>query len=218
MEAPSKYPHCSGTRNLSDNLSDLKAQIAANKKGIDLITQLIDEYSLGVVLAYMGHIQHTAEQSVRELMLNVVARANGRTHFEAVERMDDGSSLHLSVNVNTNDAGSATFDFEGTSYQVNGNCNAPKAITLSAIIYCLRCMLAYDIPLNQGCLRPIDVRIPRGSLLWPSEDAAVVGGNVLTSQRVVDVIFKAFGVCAASQVFSIFVLVFLLLSSISCSL
>jgi len=83
---------------------------------------------------------------------------------------------------------------------VFGNCNAPRAITLSAIIYCLRCMVGHDVPLNQGCLKPVTVIIPRGCILDPSETAAVVGGNVLTSQRVVDVVFKAFEACAASQV------------------
>lgn len=116
--------------------------------------------------------------------------------------------------------GSAKFDFTGTSYEVNGNCNAPRAITFSAIIYCIRCMLNYDIPLNQviklilmfffsslflnllskGCLKPIEIIIPKNSILSPSEDAAVVGGNVLTSQRIVDLIFKTFKICAASQV------------------
>lgn len=91
------------------------------------------------------------------------------------------------------------FDFSKTSDQVNGNLNAPRAIILSAIIYCIRCMLTYDIPLNQGCLEPIKVVIPKGCLLSPSEEAAVVGGNVLTSQRIVDLIFKVFKICAASQ-------------------
>ncbi|XP_009469626.1 PREDICTED: 5-oxoprolinase [Nipponia nippon] len=97
------------------------------------------------------------------------------------------------------DAGSAVFDFSGSGPEVYGNCNAPRAITLSALIYCLRCMVGQDIPLNQGCLAPVRVVIPKGSILDPSPEAAVVGGNVLTSQRVVDVIFRAFGVCAASQ-------------------
>ncbi|NXK01089.1 OPLA oxoprolinase, partial [Corythaixoides concolor] len=95
--------------------------------------------------------------------------------------------------------GSAVFDFSGSGPEVYGNCNAPRAITLSALIYCLRCMVGEDIPLNQGCLAPVRVVIPKGSILDPSPEAAVVGGNVLTSQRVVDVIFRAFGVCAASQ-------------------
>jgi len=96
-------------------------------------------------------------------------------------------------------AGAALFDFTGTGYEVWGNCNAPRAITLSAIIYCLRCMVGHDVPLNQGCLVPVEVRIPPGCLLDPSDSAAVVGGNVLTSQRVVDVVLGAFQACAASQ-------------------
>ncbi|XP_065520206.1 5-oxoprolinase [Lathamus discolor] len=95
--------------------------------------------------------------------------------------------------------GSAVFDFSGTGPEVLGNWNAPRAVTLAAIIYCVRCMVGQELPLNQGCLAPVRVLIPKGSILDPSPEAAVVGGNVLTSQRVVDVIFKAFGVCAASQ-------------------
>lgn len=89
--------------------------------------------------------------------------------------------------------------FRGTGPEVWGNCNAPKAVTLSALIYCLRCMVGHDVPLNQGCLAPVKVVIPKGCILDPSDNAAVVGGNVLTSQRVVDVVLKAFRVCAASQ-------------------
>jgi len=112
--------------------------------------------------------------------------------------MDNGSNVDIAIKINKAN-GNAVFDFSGTGLQVNGNLNTPKAITLSAIIYCIRCMLKHDIPLNQGCLSPIDVIIPKGSLLWPDENAAVVGGNVLTSQRIVDVIFKALAVCGASQ-------------------
>lgn len=91
------------------------------------------------------------------------------------------------------------FDFTGTGIEVYNNWNTPKAVTLSAIIYCLRCMVGHDVPLNQGCLVPIKIILPKGIILNPSDEAAVVGGNVLTSQRVVDVILKAFQVCAASQ-------------------
>jgi 5-oxoprolinase (ATP-hydrolysing) len=112
--------------------------------------------------------------------------------------MDDGTRIQLKVSVDGGN-GSAHFDFSGTGQQVAGNCNAPKAVTYSAIIYCMRCMVARDIPLNQGCLKPCTVVIPEGSILAPGPSAAVVGGNVLTSQRVVDVILKAFGACAASQ-------------------
>lgn len=112
--------------------------------------------------------------------------------------MDDGSPIRLKVTIDET-GGSALCDFTGSGYQVYGNCNAPRAITLSALIYCLRCMVGHDVPLNQGCLNPIKVIIPENSILDPNSDAAVVGGNVLTSQRIVDVVLSAFQVCAASQ-------------------
>lgn len=112
--------------------------------------------------------------------------------------MDDGSPIRLKVTIDEA-VGTALCDFTGSGYQVYGNCNAPRAITLSALIYCLRCMVGHDVPLNQGCLNPINVIIPENSILDPSSDAAVVGGNVLTSQRIVDVVLSAFQVCAASQ-------------------
>lgn len=161
-----------------------------------MINQLIDEYSLSVVLSYMSYIQQTAEQSVRILMKEMSLKSNSLdtqdlSHFKATDSMDDNTKINLSITVNKN-TGDAIFDFTGTGLQVNGNCNTPKAITLSAIIYCIRTMLKHDVPLNQGCLKPIDIIIPKNSILNPSEDSAVVGGNVLTSQRIVDVIFKAF--------------------------
>ncbi|XP_064641075.1 5-oxoprolinase-like [Lineus longissimus] len=194
---PAKYPGSSGTRNLHDNLSDLKAQVAANHKGIKLVCELIDEYGLDVVQAYMAHIQANAEIAVRE-MLREIATKSGTDQLFAEDFMDDGSKIMLKIDID-HEKGSALFDFTGTGCEVIGNCNAPRAITLSALIYCLRCMVGHDVPLNQGCLTPVRVIIPKGSLLDPSETAAVVGGNVLTSQRIVDVVFKAFGVCAASQ-------------------
>ncbi|XP_055656322.1 5-oxoprolinase isoform X4 [Falco peregrinus] len=196
LMAPGRIPGCSGTRNLQDNLSDLRAQVAANQKGIQLVTELIRLYGLPVVQAYMAHIQANAEVAVREMLKGFAARWG--TAVEAEDRMDDGSPIRLRVQVDPQE-GSAVFDFSGSGPEVYGNCNAPRAITLSALIYCLRCMVGQDIPLNQGCLAPVRVVIPKGSILDPSPEAAVVGGNVLTSQRVVDVIFKAFGVCAASQ-------------------
>lgn len=108
--------------------------------------------------------------------------------------MDDGTEIRLKVSIDKEDY-SAKFDFSGTGLQIVGNCNAPKAITLSAIIYALRCMVPHEIPLNQGCLKNIKVEIPKNCILNPSPEAAVVGGNVLTSQRIVDVIFKAFETC-----------------------
>ncbi|CAL5874894.1 uncharacterized protein PFLUO_LOCUS9196 [Penicillium psychrofluorescens] len=194
---PAKYPGCSGTRCLPDNLNDLKAQIAANKKGINLISALIEEYGEEVVSFYMRHIQDNAELSVRNLLKEVSRKFSGQD-LRAIDYMDDGSPIQLKISVNE-ESGEAVFDFDGTGPEVYGNINAPEAVTYSAIIYCLRCLISADIPLNQGCLKPINVRIPPNCLLSPSESAAVVGGNVLTSQRVTDVIFKCFQACAASQ-------------------
>ncbi|KAI2787786.1 hypothetical protein POX_f08163 [Penicillium oxalicum] len=196
-QEPAQYPNCSGTRCLADNLNDLKAQIAANKKGINLINTLIDEYGEDVVLFYMHQIQNNAELSVRNLLKGINDRFSG-PKLSAVDYMDDGTPIQLKITIDA-DKGEAVFDFTGTGPEVYGNTNAPEAVTYSAIIYCLRCLISADIPLNQGCLKPITVRIPPKSLLSPSETAAVVGGNVLTSQRVTDVILKCFQACAASQ-------------------
>lgn len=201
LNEPAQYPGCSGTRLLQDNLSDLKAQIAANHKGIQLVNELIDQYGLDVVQAYMGHIQANAEVAVRDMLKVIGSKAyerTGQSVLFAEDAMDDGSPIKLKVLIDTNN-GEALFDFEGTGSEVWGNMNAPKAVSMSAIIYCLRCLVGHDIPLNQGCLNPVTVKIPPGSLLDPSDDAAVVGGNVLTSQRIVDVVFRAFSGCAASQ-------------------
>jgi 5-oxoprolinase (ATP-hydrolysing) len=196
-DEPAQYPECSGTRCLADNLNDLKAQIAANQKGINLIGTLIEDYGEDVVQFYMRNIQDNAERSVRELLKEVSRRFQGQ-HLQAVDYMDDGSPICLRITIDA-EKGEAVFDFEGTGPEVYGNINAPEAVTYSAIIYCLRCLIDQDIPLNQGCLKPVDVRIPPDSFLSPSEKAAVVGGNVLTSQRVTDVVFKCFEACAASQ-------------------
>ena len=112
--------------------------------------------------------------------------------------MDDGSKIHLTIIIDPKD-GSAIFDFGGTGPEVYGNTNAPKSVTNSAIIYCLRCLVGSDMPLNQGALNPVSIVIPPHTLLSPSDTAAVVGGNVMTSQRLCDVILKAFRACAASQ-------------------
>jgi 5-oxoprolinase (ATP-hydrolysing) len=195
-----KQGNITGTRNLNDNLSDLRAQVAANQKGIVLMTQLIKQYSLEVVQAYMFHIQHSAELAVRD-MLCVLSQKQGLDtlgSLEALDYMDDGTKIQLKITIDRKD-GSAVFDFTGTGKEVYGNTNAPKAVTYSAIIYCLRCLVKQDIPLNQGCLAPVNIIIPEGCFLNPSATAAVVGGNVLTSQRVTDVVLKAFKACAASQ-------------------
>ncbi|CAF9914941.1 MAG: hypothetical protein GOMPHAMPRED_008335 [Gomphillus americanus] len=197
FDEPASYPGCSGTRCLADNLNDLKAQIAANKKGISLIKSLIEDYGEEVVQFYMRSIQANAENSVRNLLKDVSKRFSGQ-ELSAEDYMDDGSPIKLKITIDA-EKGEAIFDFAGTGPEVYANINAPEAVTHSAIIYCLRCLISEDIPLNQGCMKPIDVRIPKKSFLSPSETAAVVGGNVLTSQRVTDVILRCFQACAASQ-------------------
>nr|POE75809.1 uncharacterized protein c11d3.15 [Quercus suber] len=197
LKEPAKHLGCSGTRCLPDNLNDLKAQIAANQKGINLISTLIEDYGEEVVQIYMHNIQDNAELSVRNLLKDVSKRFEGQD-LSAIDYMDDGSPIQLKVTIDS-DKGEAIFDFTGTGPEVYGNTNAPEAVTYSAIIYCLRCLISEDIPLNQGCLKPIHVNIPKKSFLSPSGTAAVVGGNVMTSQRVTDVVLKAFNACAASQ-------------------
>ena len=212
LQAPGKIernpgePAISGTRLLSDNLSDLKAQVAANQRGIDLLLEMVEHYSsedvpgLPIVQAYMHHIQNNAEEAVRN-MLKELSEREGLAEVDTVaakDYLDDGSEIVLHLTIDRRD-GSAIFDFTGTGPELWGNLNAPRAVTHSAILYSLRCLIDQEIPLNQGCLNPIEVIIEDGSLLAPSENAAVVGGNVLTSQRITDVILKAFRACAASQ-------------------
>ncbi len=193
-------PAISGTRLLADNISDMKAQIAANQKGIELVLEMVDSYGLDVVQTYMTHVQDAAEAAVRHRLKALCASREmaGPHTIHAKDYLDDGSPIALALTIDPRD-GSAVFDFHGTGSQIWGNCNAPKAVTTSAILYCLRCLIEKDLPLNHGCLIPITINIPKGSLLDPASDAAVVGGNVLTSQRITDVVLKAFGVAAASQ-------------------
>lgn len=197
VEKPAQYPGSSGCRNIRDVESDLKAQIAANHKGIQLIHAIVSDYGLGTVQEYMYHIRANAESSVRNLLREVAARA-GTNVLSAVDYLDDGSPIQLRVEIDEKE-GSAVLDFEGTGWEVRGNLNAPISVVHSAVIYCMRAMLDLDIPLNAGCLVPLTVIIPKRSLLSPSRTAAVCGGNVLTSQRIVDVVLKAFHAAAASQ-------------------
>ena len=196
-----------GTRRLQDNLSDLQAQVAANRRGITLIKELIEQYGLDTVQAYMTYVQINAEGAVREMLKSVAARVTSQSPkfgagdsvtIEEEDYMDDGSVIHLKLTIDPH-KGEANFDFSGTSPEVYGNWNAPEAVTAAAVIYCIRCLVDVDIPLNQGCLAPVKIHIPLGSFLSPSDKAAVVGGNVLTSQRVTDVVLTAFQACACSQ-------------------
>ncbi|KAJ1704338.1 hypothetical protein LUZ63_004117 [Rhynchospora breviuscula] len=191
----------SGSRRIEDNLSDLRAQVAANQRGITLIKELINQYGLETVQAYMVHVQRNAEEAVREMLKSVastVLHETGSLEIQEQDHMDDGSVIQLKLTLDL-EKGEAGFDFTGSGSEVYGNWNAPEAVTMAAVIYCLRCMVNVDIPLNQGCLAPVRIKIPEGSLLSPSDRAAVVGGNVLTSQRVTDVILTAFQACACSQ-------------------
>jgi len=197
VDKPARYPGSSGCRNIRDVESDLKAQIAANHKGVQLIHAIIDDYGLEKVQEYMHHIRSNAETSVRNLLREVV-RNTGKKVLHAIDYLDDGSPIELKINIDENE-GSAIMDFTGTGCEIRGNLNAPESVVHSAIIYCMRSMLNTDIPLNAGCLVPLQINIPKGSLLSPSKTAAVCGGNVLTSQRIVDVVLKAFDACAASQ-------------------
>ncbi|CAM9898492.1 unnamed protein product [Discosporangium mesarthrocarpum] len=161
----------------------------------------------------MGHIQANAESAVREMLVDFSLQMglDEVGTVDAEDHLDDGTPIKLSITVDRRSKG-AVFDFGGTGPEVFGNLNAPPAVTASAVIYALRCLLpgdAAEVPLNQvgctraptrgGCLVPVEIRIPPGSLLNPSASAAVVGGNVLTSQRVTDVILRCFRACAASQ-------------------
>lgn len=197
LEEPAKYPGCSGSRRLDDNISDLKAQIAANNKGVLLIDKMIDEHGYDVVVKYMKAIQANASQTIKKLLKTIVEHF-GASEFSGEDSMDDGTIIKLNVSLDIQKE-QYVFDFKGTYPQVYGNTNAPEAITYSAILYCLRCFVAENIPLNQGCLKPIIIKIPKGSILSPTHGAAVVGGNVLTSQRITDVILKTFKIMADSQ-------------------
>ena len=194
------------SRKIEDNLNDLRAQVAANARGIQLIRELMRDSGTKETREYMRFVQMNAELAVRETLKafasKILAQRNDAQSetvtVEASDFMDDGSEIKLSLTLNAKD-GSAIFDFAGTSPEVVGNWNAPPAVTVAAVIYALRCIVDEPIPLNQGCLAPVDVRIPDGCFLSPSSTAAVVGGNVLTSQRVTDVIFEAFEAAANSQ-------------------
>ncbi|MBI3838867.1 MAG: hydantoinase B/oxoprolinase family protein, partial [Planctomycetia bacterium] len=184
------------TRGVDTNLADIAAQVAANHKGAGDVGRLVERYSLEVVEAYMRHIQMAAEQKVRQALRRLKP---GRYPF--VDHLDDGTPVAVTVTISGD---SATIDFRGTGPVNAGNLNANRAITTAAVMYVLRCLLAEDIPLNQGVLAPVEIIIPRGLLNPPeqarAEDcAAVVGGNVETSQRVVDVLLGALGMAAASQ-------------------
>ena len=178
-------------RNPEQNLADLHAQVAANARGVLGLQQLVRQYSLPVVQAYMSHVQDHAEESIR--------RAIGRLQEGECEvPMDSGAVIRVKIRVDS-EARSATLDFSGTSPQQPDNLNAPAAVCKAAVLYVFRTLTREEIPLNAGCLRPLTLMIPRGSMLNPVAPAAVVAGNVETSQHVVDAIYGALGILSASQ-------------------
>ncbi|KAI6782673.1 uncharacterized protein J7T54_000816 [Emericellopsis cladophorae] len=194
---PASFPGCSGTRTWNDNLADLKAAVASNKKGIELIRSLIKEFTWPVVQFYMKAIQENAAQAVRDLLKGFAAKYEGGV-LESTEYNDDGIVFKLKVTIDK-DSGEAVFDFTGTGAEHSGNLNAPPTCSYSVIMYCLRSMISADIPLNQGCLKPIKVVCPENTILSPSPTAATVGCTTETSQKLADLIFHAFNAAAASQ-------------------
>ncbi|THY85482.1 putative 5-oxoprolinase [Aureobasidium pullulans] len=194
---PSSYPGCSGTRTLNDNLADLRAAVASNNRGIHLIQALVREYTWPVVEFYMQAIQTNAANAVRDLLKRVAHRFDYR-QLSAIDYMDDGSPFCLNISID-GATGDATFDFTGSGPEAYNNLNCPPAIIYSGIMYCLRSLVPSDMPLNQGCLAPLKIVIPPETIISPSYKAATVGSNVETSQRIVDLIFKAFRACGASQ-------------------
>ncbi len=178
-------------RNPEQNIADLKAQVAACEKGMAELERVIEHYGLDVVHAYMGHVKDNAEESVRR----VIGALSDSSFAYA---MDDGYRVEVAISVDP-DERSARIDFTGTSSTHPGNYNAPSAIAHAAVLYVFRCLVDDDIPLNAGCMKPIRVVLPADSMINPSYPAAVIAGNVETSQVIVDTLFGAVGVMGAAQ-------------------
>jgi 5-oxoprolinase (ATP-hydrolysing) len=182
-----KYP----ARNPLQNVNDIKAQIAANEKGVQELRKMVEQFGLDVVKAYMNHVQDNAAESVRRVI--------DRLHDSSFSyEMDQGTFIKVKITVDK-EKREATVDFTGTSPQQATNFNAPEPVARAAVLYVFRVMVDDDIPMNAGCLRPLRIVIPEGSMLSPRYPAAVVAGNVETSQAVTDCLFGALGALAAAQ-------------------
>ncbi|MBB6466149.1 5-oxoprolinase (ATP-hydrolyzing) [Aminobacter lissarensis] len=179
-------------RNPQQNIADLKAQIAANEKGVAELKKMIGHFGLEVVEAYMGHVQDNAAESVRRVLERLP------DHSEYEYPTDTGQVIKVRISVDR-DRREATVDFTGTSPVMKNNFNAPEPVARAAVLYAFRVMVEDNIPMNAGCLRPINIIIPEGSMLKPSYPAAVVAGNVETSQHVTNAIFGAMGALANAQ-------------------
>jgi 5-oxoprolinase (ATP-hydrolysing) len=182
-----RYP----ARNPQQNLADLKAQIAANEKGREELLRMVDQFGLDVVQAYMRHVQDNAEESVRRV---ITVLRDGAFDY----RLDNGAVIRVRIRVDRATR-SATIDFTGTSAQLSNNFNAPSSVCVAAVLYVFRTLVDDEIPLNAGCLKPLHIVIPDGSMLSPRYPAAVVAGNVETSTCLTNALFGALGVLASGQ-------------------
>ncbi|HEX6415247.1 MAG TPA: hydantoinase B/oxoprolinase family protein, partial [Burkholderiales bacterium] len=178
-------------RNIKQNIADLQAQIAANEKGVQELHRMVEHFSLDVVRAYMRHVQDNAEESVRRV-LGVLKDG------EFALPMDCGATLKVTVRIGAGRR-SARIDFTGTSAQMPNNFNAPSSVAMAAVLYVFRTLVDDEIPLNSGCLKPLEVVIPEGCMLRPRYPAAVVAGNVETSQCITETLYGALGVLACGQ-------------------
>ncbi len=178
-------------RNPAKNIADLNSQIAANKRGVQELNQIVEQYGIETVQAYMGYVQDNAEESVRRV---IEVLNDGYFSYE----LDNGSLIKVAVTINKSSR-SAKIDFTGTSEQLESNFNAPSAVCKAAVLYVFRTLVNDSIPLNAGCLKPLEIIIPDGCILNPRYPAAVVAGNVETSQAITDALYGALGVMAASQ-------------------
>jgi 5-oxoprolinase (ATP-hydrolysing) len=184
--------HSYPARNPHQNIADLKAQIAANEKGVAELRKMVAHFGLGVVEAYMGHVQDNAAESVRR----VLERLPDRSVYEYPT--DTGQVIKVKISVDRQKR-EATVDFTGTSPVMRNNFNAPEPVARAAVLYAFRVMVEDMIPMNAGCLRPINIIIPDGCMLKPAYPAAVVAGNVETSQHVTNALFGAMGAMANAQ-------------------
>ena len=182
-----RYP----ARNPAQNLADLRAQIAANAKGEEELSRMVEEFGQEVVDAYTQHVQENAEEAVRRVIGSLKD-----SEFSLIT--DNGAVIKVAIRVD-HSRRSAVVDFTGTSSELPNNFNAPSSISTAAVLFVFRSLVDRDIPLNAGCLKPLKIVIPRGSMLNPRYPAAVVAGNVETSQCITNALFGALGVCAASQ-------------------
>ena len=182
-----EYP----SRNPQQNMADLRAQIAANEKGQQELRRMVAEFGLDVVQAYMRHVQDNAEESVRRVITRLKDGA-------FTLPLDNGAQISVAVKVDAQSR-SATIDFTGTSPQQTNNFNAPTAVCMAAVLYVFRTLVDDDIPLNAGCLKPLKVIIPPGSMLNPNPPASVVAGNVETSTCITNALYGALGLMAAGQ-------------------